>query len=78
MDISDNDQECLGILDLDWKARLGMESGSGQAAYDLYDMYGLKLGLSIRREPCARSKSISKITSSIIVFVNEGFRTKDK
>lgn len=76
MDIGDNDPECLGVLD--WKARLGMKSGSEQATYDFNDMYGLKLGLFIRRESYAKSKSASKMTSRIFVYINEGFQMKDK
>ena len=57
MGTSDNASECLG--DLDWKPRLSIEFDSEQAAYYFYNMYGLKLGFSIRRESCARSKSTS-------------------
>ncbi|ESR37384.1 hypothetical protein CICLE_v10030168mg [Citrus x clementina] len=62
---SDNASECLG--DLDWKPKLSIEFDSEQVAYDFYNMYGLKLGFSIRRESCDRRNQVDRKNNNFFV-----------
>ena len=76
MGTNDSASECLS--ELDQKPRLDMEFDSEQTALDFYNMYGLKLGFSIRRESCTKSKSTGEMTLRIFVCGKECFCSKDK
>ncbi|KAK1589013.1 hypothetical protein Q3G72_029632 [Acer saccharum] len=68
--------ECVN--DLEWKHKCDMEFDSKQSTYDFYNMYGGKVGFSIRREGFGKNRSTGELTSRKFVCSNEGFQSNDK
>ncbi|XP_062021084.1 protein FAR1-RELATED SEQUENCE 5-like [Rosa rugosa] len=62
----------------DYKPRNGMEFDSEELAYEFYNMYGRRVGFSIRRHTHYKNKHSGKLISRIFVCSKEGLRTIDK
>ena len=63
--------------ELDWILKCGMEFESEQLAYEFYNIYGRRMGFSIRRDTFGKNRHTDEITSRIFVCSKEGYRTKD-
>ncbi|KAK2636054.1 hypothetical protein Ddye_030846 [Dipteronia dyeriana] len=55
-----------------------MEFETEQLAYEFYNMYGRRMGFSIRNDTFGKNRRTGEITSRIFVCSKEGFRRKDK
>ncbi|KAM2868937.1 hypothetical protein FF1_016936 [Malus domestica] len=64
--------------EFDCTPRCGMEFDSQEAAYNLYNAYGRKVGFSIRKERHYKNKKTNEVTSRIFACSKEGFRLQDK
>ncbi|KAK2661881.1 hypothetical protein Ddye_000455 [Dipteronia dyeriana] len=76
MAIFDSEFQCLN--ELVWQSRCGMEFETEQLAYEFYNMYGRRMGFSIRKDTFGKNRSTCEITSRIFVYSKEGSRPKDK
>ncbi|XP_028088063.1 protein FAR1-RELATED SEQUENCE 5-like [Camellia sinensis] len=66
------------VDDCGWKSKVGMPFDSEQAAYDFYNMYGGKVGFSIRKAYANKNRQTKEITSRTFVCYKEGSRGIDK
>ncbi|XP_024190066.1 protein FAR1-RELATED SEQUENCE 5-like [Rosa chinensis] len=62
----------------DYKPRNGMEFDSKELAYEFYNMYGRRVGFSIRRHTHYKNQHSSKLISRIFVCSKEGLCTIDQ
>ncbi|KAK3188635.1 hypothetical protein Dsin_028196 [Dipteronia sinensis] len=72
----DSEFECLN--ELDWQPRCGMEFETEQLAYEFYNMYGRRMGFSIRKDTFEKNRRTGEINSRIFVCSKEGSRPEDK
>ncbi|KAM1909089.1 hypothetical protein ACFX14_028520 [Malus domestica] len=64
--------------EFDCTPRCGMKFDSQEAAYNLYNAYGRKVGFSIRKDRHYKNKKTNEVTSRIFACSKEGFPLQDK
>ncbi|XP_028102733.1 protein FAR1-RELATED SEQUENCE 5-like [Camellia sinensis] len=60
--------------DCAWKLKQGMTFDYEQCVYDFYNIYGGRMGFSIRRDFCRKNKITNQLSCRLLVCNKEGFQ----